>query len=160
VTIDGVRYGAIEAVLDRVQSSNVWITFAIREGKNREVRNVLGHLGLTVSRLIRISFGPFQLADLAAGALEEVKTRVLQDQLGEKITAAANADFTAPVATSVTAESGSPRKPRMYAGPRERTEDREPRRAKPAQPEAPPPQPKRPERTRAPRRAFDRQKKR
>ena len=62
VTIGGIHYGAIEATLDRVQGSNLWLTFAIREGKNREVRNVLGHLGLTVTRLIRVSFGPFQLA--------------------------------------------------------------------------------------------------
>ena len=59
-----------------MQGSNLWLTFAIREGKNREVRNVLGHLGLTVTRLIRVSFGPFQLGDLAEGAVEEVPTRV------------------------------------------------------------------------------------
>jgi 16S rRNA (guanine(966)-N(2))-methyltransferase RsmD len=64
VEIDGVRYGPIEATLDREQGSNVWLTFAIREGKNREVRNVLAHLGLQVNRLIRISFGPFQLGEL------------------------------------------------------------------------------------------------
>src|SRR4029077_14877729 len=65
VTVDGVDYGPIEATLDREQPSNVWITFAIREGKNREVRNVLRHLGLHVARLIRVSFGPFQLGELA-----------------------------------------------------------------------------------------------
>src|SRR6185312_15664932 len=61
VTIDGIRYGAIEARLDREQGSNVWLTFAIREGKNREVRKVLESLGLKVNRLIRVAFGPFQL---------------------------------------------------------------------------------------------------
>ena len=61
VTVDGINYGPVEATLDREQASNVWITFAIREGKNREVRNVLRHLGLHVARLIRVSFGPFQL---------------------------------------------------------------------------------------------------
>ena len=55
ITVDGVRYGSIEATLDRPQGSNVWITFAMREGKNREVRNVLGALGLAVNRLIRVS---------------------------------------------------------------------------------------------------------
>ena len=63
-TIDGVRYGAIEATLDREQGANVWLTFAMREGKNREIRNVLGALGLQVNRLIRVSYGPFQLGEL------------------------------------------------------------------------------------------------
>ena len=95
ITIDGVRYGAIEARLDREQGSNAWLTFAIREGKNREVKNVLGHL-VAVSA-IRVSFGPFQLGDLAEGAIEEVKTRVLREQLGERVVAAAGADFSAAV---------------------------------------------------------------
>ncbi len=85
ITIDGIHYGAIDATLDRAQGSNVWLTFAIREGKNREVKNVLGHLGLRVNRLIRVSFGPFQLGELAEGAIEEVRTRVLREQLGEKV---------------------------------------------------------------------------
>jgi 23S rRNA pseudouridine2605 synthase len=97
ITIDGIHYGSIEATVDRPQGSNVWLTFAIREGKNREVRNVLGHLGLAVNRLIRVSFGPFQLGELAEGAIEEVKTRTLRDQLGERIAAAAGADFAAPI---------------------------------------------------------------
>jgi 23S rRNA pseudouridine2605 synthase len=97
ITVDGINYGPIEATLDREQTSNVWITFAIREGKNREVRNVLRHLGLHVARLIRISFGPFQLGEIADGQIEEVPTRVLRDQLGERLTKAAGADFSAPV---------------------------------------------------------------
>src|SRR5438034_8709437 len=97
VTIDGIRYGAIEATVDRVQGSNVWLTFAIREGKNREVKNVVGHLGLPVSRLIRVSFGPFELADLAPGEIAEVKTRTLREQLGERVIALAGADFSAPM---------------------------------------------------------------
>lgn len=105
VTVDGVRYGAIEATLDRMQGANVWLTFAIREGKNREVRNVLEHLGLQVNRLIRISFGPFQLGDLAEGAVEEVRTRHLREQLGERIAEAADADFTGPIATREEAEA-------------------------------------------------------
>jgi 23S rRNA pseudouridine2605 synthase len=96
ITIDGVRYGDIEATVDRSQGSNVWLTFAIREGKNREVKNVLGHLGLAVNRLIRVSFGPFRLGDLAEGAIEEVKTRTLRDQLGDRIAALAGADFSGP----------------------------------------------------------------
>jgi 23S rRNA pseudouridine2605 synthase len=97
ITVDGIRYGEIEARLDREQGSNVWLTFAMREGKNREIRNVLGALGLQVNRLIRISFGPFQLGELAEGAVEEVATRVLREQLGERIAKEAGADFTAPM---------------------------------------------------------------
>jgi 23S rRNA pseudouridine2605 synthase len=96
ISIGGIRYGPIEASIDRVQASNIWITFAIREGKNREVRNVLGHLGLAVNRLIRVSFGPFQLGDLAPGEIEEVKTRVLREQIGERIAALMHADFSGP----------------------------------------------------------------
>jgi 23S rRNA pseudouridine2605 synthase len=79
--IAGIRYGSIEAALDKVQGSNVWLTIGLREGKNREVRTVLDSLGLTVNRLIRVSFGPFQLLDLPSGAVEPVKRRVLADQL-------------------------------------------------------------------------------
>jgi 23S rRNA pseudouridine2605 synthase len=96
ITIDGIRYGSVEATVDRVQGSNVWLTFAIREGKNREVKNVLGHLGLSVNRLIRVSFGPFQLGELAVGAIEEVKTRTLREQLGARVAAQAGADFSGP----------------------------------------------------------------
>jgi 23S rRNA pseudouridine2605 synthase len=101
ITLDGIRYGPIEATLDREQGANVWLTFAIREGKNREVRNVLGHLGLKVARLIRVSFGPFQLGNLPPGAVEEVKTRHLREQLGERLAARAGCDFSAPVAPRI-----------------------------------------------------------
>ena len=93
VEVDGVKYGPIEAELERDQGANVWLVVAIREGKNREVRNVLGHLGLEVNRLIRVSYGPFQLAELAEGEVQEIKTRVLREQLGEKVIAQAGADF-------------------------------------------------------------------
>ena len=97
VEVDGVKYGSIDATLERDQGANVWLVFAIREGKNREVRNVMAHLGLEVNRLIRISYGPFQLAELEEGQVEEVKTRVLREQLGEKIAALAGADFNRPM---------------------------------------------------------------
>jgi len=84
IEIDGVRYGPIEATLDKVQGSNVWLSIGLREGKNREVRTVLERLGLTVNRLIRVSFGPFQLLDLEPGAVEHVPRRVLIDQLGQR----------------------------------------------------------------------------
>ena len=100
ITVGEVRYGAIEATLERAQAehgANVWITFAMREGKNREIRNVLGALGLQVNRLIRVSFGPFQLGDLPAGATEEIKTRALREQIGERLAAISGADFSAPI---------------------------------------------------------------
>jgi 23S rRNA pseudouridine2605 synthase len=81
----GVNYGPIDASLEREQGDNVWITLAIREGKNREVRRIMEHLGLTVNRLIRVSFGPFMLGDLETGAIEEVKIAVLKDQLGARL---------------------------------------------------------------------------
>lgn len=111
IEIDGIRYGPIEATLDRQQGSNVWLTFAIREGKNREVRNVLEALGLKVNRLIRISFGPFQLGDLPEGGIHEVKTRALREQLGERIVTMAGADFEAPVIAGQNAPTASPRAP-------------------------------------------------
>jgi 23S rRNA pseudouridine2605 synthase len=98
ITISGIHYGEIDATLERVQGSNLWLSFAIREGKNREVRNVLTHLGLAVTRLIRISFGPFQLGDLAEGAVDEVRTRTIREQLGDKLIELSGADFSTPVA--------------------------------------------------------------
>jgi 23S rRNA pseudouridine2605 synthase len=106
VEVDGVKYGPIDATLERDQGANVWLVFAIREGKNREVRNVMAHLGLEVNRLIRVSYGPFQLAELAEGQVEEVKTRVLREQLGEKIAALAGADFNRPMQGEPQPESG------------------------------------------------------
>src|SRR6202165_5372951 len=97
VEVEGVKYGSIDATLERDSGANVWLVFAIREGKNREVRNVMAHLGLEVNRLIRVSYGPFQLGELTEGEVEEVKTRVLREQLGEKIAALAGADFNRPM---------------------------------------------------------------
>ena len=96
IEVDGVKYGPIDATLERDQGANVWLVFAIREGKNREVRNVMAHLGLEVNRLIRISYGPFQLGEIEEGQVEEVKTRVLREQLGEKVIERSGADFARP----------------------------------------------------------------
>ena len=100
ITVDGVDYAEIEATLDRVQGANSWLTMGLREGKNREIKRVLEHLGLEVNRLIRLSFGPFQLGESAEGALEEVKTRVLRDQLGPVLAEAAGVDFYGAAAVS------------------------------------------------------------
>lgn len=84
VTIDGVVYKPIKATLDQTKGANVWITASITEGKNREIRKVMEHLGLTVNRLIRTAFGPFQLGGLEAGAVEEVPAKQIKEQLGKK----------------------------------------------------------------------------
>ncbi|MBD9371204.1 pseudouridine synthase [Rhizobium sp. ARZ01] len=97
IAVDGVLYGGIEATLDKVQGSNVWITMGLREGKNREIKNVLGALGLEVNRLIRISYGPFQLGDLPEGHAQEIRGRTLRDQLGPRLIEEAKANFEAPL---------------------------------------------------------------
>jgi 23S rRNA pseudouridine2605 synthase len=97
IAVEGVLYGAIEATLDKVQGSNVWITMGLREGKNREIKNVLGALGLDVNRLIRISYGPFQLGELPEGHAQEIRGRTLRDQLGPRLIEEAKANFDAPI---------------------------------------------------------------
>lgn len=97
IAVAGVFYGAVDATIERVQGSNIWLNVALREGKNREIKNILGALNLEVTRLIRVSFGPFQLADLEVGAVRELRGRVLRDQLGERLIAEANADFDGPI---------------------------------------------------------------
>lgn len=82
VTVSGIVYGPIEARLDREQGANAWLTLALQEGKNREVRRVLESLGLIVTRLIRVAYGPFQLGTLRPDEVAQVKPSVLRDQLG------------------------------------------------------------------------------
>jgi len=81
VTVEGVAYGPIEAGLDAVKGENAWLTVALREGRNREIRKVMTHLNLSVTRLIRVAYGPFQLGVLPRGAVDEIPARVLRDQL-------------------------------------------------------------------------------
>ncbi|MBN9467537.1 MAG: pseudouridine synthase [Bosea sp.] len=96
VTIDGVNYGPVNARFEREQGANTWLIVDLREGKNREVKNLLEHIGLQVNRLIRISFGPFQLGDLPEGEADEIRSKVLKDQLGTELMAKAGVDFEAP----------------------------------------------------------------
>ncbi|WP_338722511.1 pseudouridine synthase [Devosia sp. XK-2] len=125
IAVDGVQYGPITATLEREQGSNVWMVLGLREGKNREVKNVLGSLGLEVNRLIRISYGPFQLGDLPEGGVEMVKSRMLRDQLGKKLAESAGVDFESEAPDMV---QPAPRDDRPVRSPR----DRAPLRPRPA----------------------------
>lgn len=95
LTLEGERFQPMTVSIDRQQGANAWLTVSIREGRNREIRRAMEHAGLTVTRLIRVSYGPFRLNELKAGEVEEVKARVLRDQLGE---AASDGPAPGPVA--------------------------------------------------------------
>ena len=82
ITVEAVHYQPMDVTFDRQQGANAWLTIGIREGKNREIRRTMEALGVTVNRLIRISYGPFQLGNIKAGEVEELKSRVVRDQLG------------------------------------------------------------------------------
>src|SRR6476646_6839815 len=116
VRLDRLRQGAIEATLDREQGANVWLTFAIREGKNREVRKVLESLGLKVNRLIRVSYGPLELGEIADGAVAEVATDELRKILGPEIAREAEADFESPLEDEAPPRHPEVREPRKTAG--------------------------------------------
>jgi len=118
VTVDDVNYAPIEARLDRVQGANAWISMTLTEGKNREIKRVLEHLRLDVTRLIRVSFGPFQLGDIAEGAVEEVKLRVLRDQLGKGLAELANVDFSSTLRETRSAKEEQEARERAQNRPR------------------------------------------
>jgi 23S rRNA pseudouridine2605 synthase len=82
ITIEGERFQGMEVKIDRHQGANAWLTVGLREGRNREIRRAMTHIGLTVNRLIRVSYGPFRLNELEPGEVEEVKPRILREQLG------------------------------------------------------------------------------
>jgi 23S rRNA pseudouridine2605 synthase len=126
VTIEGIAYGPIEAGLDSRQGSNAWLTVALREGKNREVRRVMTHLGLGVTRLIRVAYGPFQLGNLDRGAVEEVNAKVLREQLGLDAPPRRHAVPPAPRPKPAPPEGTAPKKPprARHAGPPRRGERR------------------------------------
>jgi 23S rRNA pseudouridine2605 synthase len=84
VTVDKIRYGPIQATLDKEQGANIWLSVSLQEGKNREVRRVMEHIGLTVNRLIRLAYGPFQLGKLKRGEVKEIPKKALAEQLGSK----------------------------------------------------------------------------
>ncbi|MEQ1939172.1 pseudouridine synthase [Mesorhizobium sp. CN5-321] len=125
IAVDGVFYGAVEASLERTQGTNAWLTIGLREGKNREVKNILGALGLEVTRLIRISYGPFQLGELPEGHVLEIKGRTLRDQLGERLIEEAGANFEADIATPFSNRPVRRFEPRTEQGDRPKPPRRE-----------------------------------
>ena len=120
ITIDGIRYNDIEASLETQMNSNAWITISIREGKNREVRRIMEHLGHSVSRLIRLSYGPFQLGNLEKGKIEEVRQAVLKEQLGDEDSKSAKAGLEGPLPRSAK----RPRKPNPSAKSAEKNNEK------------------------------------
>jgi 23S rRNA pseudouridine2605 synthase len=107
-TLEGVVYGPIEAELEREQGSNAWLAVTLREGKNREIRKVMEHLGLAVNRLIRVAYGPFQLGKLESGKVEEVPLRVLRDQLPDFFPARGEGEAVARPKPNARPNSGKP----------------------------------------------------
>lgn len=118
ITLEGIHYGPIEAKLESSKGANAWLNLTISEGKNREVRNVLAHLGLAVNRLIRVSFGPFQLGSLITGAIEEVPRSVLMDHCSAMLGGNANTRVTPDTnITGPTKERGSSKTPPSNKAP-------------------------------------------
>ena len=101
VVVDGVQYGPVLARLDTQKNSNAWLTIAIKEGRNREVRNIMEHLGYPVTRLLRLSYGPFLLGRLEAGGVDEVKPSVLAEQLGMTAEAIGHPDLPEPKSSTL-----------------------------------------------------------
>ena len=112
VTIDNIHYGEVLARLDNQMSSNAWLTVAIKEGKNREIRHIMEYLGYPVSRLIRLSYGPFSLGNLEDGDVKEVKTNVLTEQLGLARTRSKNRRPQKPKPKNMHVREHQKRKPR------------------------------------------------
>ncbi len=142
-TIEGIKYGPIEAVLDRIQGRNAWLTVSLKEGKNREIRKVMEALDLQVNRLIRVAYGPFQLGKLEEGAVEEVPKRVVREQISRFFTGAdpaeeakpkAKAASKAPAKASASAEAGVKAPAKAASKPR----DAKAGWAKAAEPKSPP----------------------
>jgi 23S rRNA pseudouridine2605 synthase len=137
ITVEGVRYGPIEAQVDTTTASNAWLTVALKEGRNREVRKVMEHLGYRVSRLIRVAYGPFQLGSLKPGQVKEVAPKVLAEQLGIGATPAPKTGTAKPKPKPARGQTGKPSGPpkggAKSGGGRSGTETRaRPTRARPA----------------------------
>lgn len=116
-TIDGVKYGPIEATLDRVTGSNAWLSVSLKEGKNREIRKVMEAMDLQVTRLIRVAYGPFQLGKLEEGAVEEVPKRVVRDQMARFFNPDGEGDAPKPAGGTASARHKPPQRPRAAPKP-------------------------------------------
>lgn len=116
--IEGVQYGPMEIDVERQQGDNQWLSVGLREGKNREVKVVLGALGLQVNRLIRVSYGPFQLGELEAGAVQEIRSKVLRDQVSGKLFEGAGLDFEGPMRSEPVGRDTPAPAPRKDEKPR------------------------------------------
>ena len=118
ITVDGVSYQPMIVTFDRQQGANAWLTISIREGKNREIRRAMEAVNTTVNRLIRVSYGPFQLGNLAQGAVEEVRGRVLREQLGLATPAPQKGKARKPLTRVISGSLGpeGPRKPPAKTG--------------------------------------------
>ncbi len=116
ITVDGIKYQPMIVTFDRQQGANAWLTISIREGKNREIRRAMEAVNTTVNRLIRVSYGPFQLGKLEAGAVEEVKGRVLREQLGLETPAPQEARPRKPVTRVMKSDASGPGTARKPAG--------------------------------------------
>jgi 23S rRNA pseudouridine2605 synthase len=96
ITVDGERFQPMTVTMDRHQGANAWLTVGLREGRNREIRRAVNAINLTVNRLIRVSYGPFRLGEMEPGQVDEVRPKVLRDQLGQTDDAAGNAKVKPP----------------------------------------------------------------
>ncbi|MEX0969650.1 MAG: pseudouridine synthase [Paracoccaceae bacterium] len=131
-TVDGERFQPMTIDIDRVQGANIWLTVAIKEGKNREIRRALEFVGLKVNRLIRLSYGPFQLSELARGAVEEIRPKILRDQLG--VERVPEPELRAQAASRAEAQKGGPRsrtRPASQSGASLRPKDGKPHGGRP-----------------------------
>ncbi len=136
IVVEGERFKPMTAILDKIQGANAWLTVGLREGKNREVRRAMEAIGLDVNRLIRVSYGPFQLGDLAEGAVEEVRGRTLADQLGLSREGWSTKDgLPGPAAPAKPGPSRRPPRPSPGAQDRDAQPSRAPR--KPSGPRKP-----------------------
>ena len=117
IEIEGMFFGAIEAKLVSQKKDNCWIDIGLREGKNREIKRVLEHFNMKVTRLIRTSYGPFQLGELPKGEIKEVARRVLRDQIGVRLTGVAGLDFTSPKRV----QTSNPNSNKKFLHPRKKT---------------------------------------